>query len=76
MHFRYFIILITSLFLVILLFPYLDYYFYFRHFEKRTEWAIPIGRRGDAPRVALKLHHPLLKFSSGYQVEINTQRCH
>ena len=38
--------------------------------------AIPIGYRGDAPRVALKLGYPLLKFSSGYPEQINTQRCH
>ena len=76
MHFHYFIILVISLFLVILLFPYLEFYFEFRHVGKRTEWAIPIGFRGNAPRLALKLHHPLFKFSRGYQVEINTQRCH
>ena len=55
------------------LFPYLDYYFYFRHFEMQTLKAIPIGYRGDAPRVALELDYPLLKFSSGYQEQINTQ---
>ena len=38
--------------------------------------AIPIGYRGNAPRVALKLDYPLLKFSSGYQEQINTQWCH
>ena len=38
--------------------------------------AIPIGFRGDGPRVALKLDYPLLKFSSGYQEQINTQRCY
>ena len=38
--------------------------------------AIPIGYRGDAPRAASKLDYPLLKFSSGYQQQINTQRRH
>ena len=39
----------------------------------QTLKAIPIGYRGDAPRVALELDYPLLKFSSGYQEQINTQ---
>ena len=39
----------------------------------QTLKAIPIGYRDDSPRVALEPDYPLLKFSSGYQEQINTQ---
>ena len=78
--FRNFCVIMDLLFcrIIILshLFPYLDYSYYIRHFEMQTAKAIPIGYRGDAPRVALKLDYPLLKFSSGYQEQINTRWCH
>ena len=49
------------------LFPYLEYYYFVRHFEMRTVRTIHFGCRGDEPRVALSLAYYVLKVSSGYQ---------
>ena len=50
--FRNFCIIMDLLFcafiILFYLFPYLDYYYKFRHFEMQTAKAIPIGYRGDA----------------------------
>ena len=65
-------LLFCAIIILFCLFPFLDYYYKFCHFEMQTAKAIPIDYRGDAPRGALKFDYPLLKLTSGYQEQINT----
>ena len=50
----------------------LGYYYFQIHLGMRTVMAIPIGYRGNEPRVALSLEYFLLKVSSGCEKLINT----